>query len=327
MTIVADGRWTGLHGIGRFAREILGRLTDLERLNVARPPLHPADPLLLALWLRRRRPAAFFSPGFAPPLPCGIPVVFTIHDLIHLRVPGESGPLRWLYYHLVVRPAARRAHAVLTVSEASRRDIERWTGLPPGRVVVVGNAASPAFSPGGPRVRRPRPYVLYVGNHKPHKNVPRLVAAMTRSRRLAGHDLVLAGPPDGRLRALAGRLGLGDRLVFAPAPDDDALAALYRGAALVACPSLVEGFGLPALEAMACGTPCVVSRSTAVAEVTAGAAVEVDARSVEGIAEGMEALAFDPGLRDSLATKGLRRAGLFSWDATADRVRLVLAGF
>src|SRR5512140_806094 len=107
--ILSDARWTGLHGIGRFAREVLRRLPEHRQLRTGPRPLSAADPLWLAFQVMARRPAVFFSPGFNPPPLCPTPFVFTIHDLIQLQVPDVATPAKRLYYRLVVRPASRRA--------------------------------------------------------------------------------------------------------------------------------------------------------------------------------------------------------------------------
>ena len=126
---LADYRWIGPHGIGRFARELRDRLPALHPLPRCWPLLHPLDPLILSGMLCWLRPQVYFSPGFNPPVHSPVPYVFTIHDLIHLRVPAEAGLAKQLYYRLVVWPAAQRAARVLTVSTYVQQEIVEWAGL------------------------------------------------------------------------------------------------------------------------------------------------------------------------------------------------------
>jgi glycosyltransferase involved in cell wall biosynthesis len=322
-TILSDARWSGPHGIGRFAREVLSRLPEHAQLTGGPRPLSAADPLWLSCQVVARRPAVFFSPGFNPPPLCPARLVFTIHDLIHLEMPGAAGEAKRLYYALVVKHACRRAHRVLTVSEYSRARIVAWSGLPGERVVNVGNGVGAPFDPDGPRRQPGFPYILYVGNARSHKNLDRLLPAF---RELDRRDLrlLLAGAHTPALADEAARLGIGDRTVFLGTPADDELAALYRGATLLAMPSLMEGFGLPALEAMACGTPVVAACSTALPEVVGEAGVYVDPSDWRDIARGMARLLDDRDLRCRMRCLGLERARHFSWDAVAARVRAVL---
>ena len=314
-----DARWRGHHGIARFSREVLARLPAADELTRG-DPLSPLDPLLVAWRLIRTRPSVYFSPGFNPPLFSLSPFVFTVHDLIHLDVPEESGLGKRLYYAVFVRPAARRAHRVLTVSAYSRNRIAVWAGIPQEQVVVVGAGVDARFSPDGPAHAPGSPYVLCVANRKPHRNIPRLLEAFAL---LSDSDLhlVLSGDPDPDTVHHALRLGIYHRLAFAGLIPEAELPAYYRGAALVVVPSLYEGFGLPALEGLACGAPVVCSDTTSLPEVVGDAAVLVDPYDVGSIAAGMRrALKEGPLLRE----RGLARAQLFSWDKTAALIQKVL---
>jgi glycosyltransferase involved in cell wall biosynthesis len=321
---LVDGRWFGPTGIGRFAREVVARLPGVDLLEGGLRRLHPVEPLWLSGVLACRRPSAYLSPGFNPPRWSPVPFAFTIHDLIHVRFPAEATALRRAYYDLVVRPAAHRARCVLTVSEHSRRDILEWSGLAEERVVVVGCGVGDAFCPTGPVRSLGRPHLVCVSSASPHKNLPGLITAFARARLDPDLLLVLVTHPDLALRRAVADLGIGDRVVFRGGVDDAELAALYRGAVAAVCPSLFEGFGLPALEAMACGTPVVCSDRTSIPEVVGSAGLYVDPRDVESIAGGLERIAADGSLRARLSREGTARAGLFSWDGVAARVAGVL---
>jgi glycosyltransferase involved in cell wall biosynthesis len=322
--VLADGRWSGAHGIGRFATEVLSRLPEAEVLRAGPPPLHPLDTAWTTWTVRRRRPTAYFSPGFNPPFRTGVPLVFTLCDLIHVRIPEESGALRRLYYAAVVRPAARRAHRVLTISESSRRDVADWAGIAPERVENVGCGVSPAFRPEGDRVAGEGPYLLFVGNRKPHKNVGRMLEAFSRLRGREELRLMLSGPPDAPTAERLRRLGIERRVGFLGSASDEVLAAWYRGAVALVQPSILEGFGLPVAEALACRTPVLAARAGALPEVAGDAAVYFDPLDADSISEGMERLLSDGALRSRLAAAGPERARGFTWERTASRVRAVL---
>ena len=322
--LLADYRWIGPHGIGRFACALRDHLPMLHPLPRLWPLLHPLDPVVLSGILRYLRPQVYFSPGFNPPVSSPVPYVFTIHDLVHMHVPAESGLAKQMYYRLVVRPAAHRAHRVLTVSTYSQQEILEWAGLPVERVVVVGNGVGPAFCPEGQCHTPGYPYVFYVGNRKPHKNLVRLLQGFARSSLKKDVRLVLAGTPEAASSQQIATLKLQDQVVYAGQLTDTELAAYYRGALALVCPSLYEGFGLPPLEAMACGTPVVTSNLTALPEVVGDAAVLVDPHDVEAIAWGMQCVVEDSALRQTLSQKGLTRAQQFTWARTAERVWQVL---
>lgn len=331
--ILADARWTEpstgrssreVLGIRRFAREVFARLPSLELLSEGLPLLHPLEPLWLTAALRRRRPKAYFSPGFNPPLRSAVPFVFTIHDLIHVHFSEETDRTKQLYYALVVRPATRRAARVVTGSEFTKRELLDWAGLRDDAVAVARYGVGPEFTADGPRHEPGYPYLFYVGNRKPHKNLRRLLGAFARSRLARDVGLVLTGMPDGQTIGLARELGIGGRLKFAGALRDDDLPAYYRGAVLVVLPSLYEGFGLPAVEAMASGVPLLASNAAAVPEVVGDAGVLVDPHDVEALAEAMRELVEDERLRGEMRRRGLARAKQFSWDRTAATVRDVL---
>ncbi|MDH4066569.1 MAG: glycosyltransferase family 4 protein, partial [Acidobacteriota bacterium] len=248
-----------------------------------------------------------------------------------LRLHPSCHPVRRLVLNRpLMRAAIRGADAIVTVSHSARRDLLRLHPVDPERVTVVHEAASPAFRPVTDparldTVRRrhglPARFVLYVGTIEPRKNLPRLLEAFARARRGGlPHRLVCVGPYGWASRDLAGhvvQLGLVDQVLFTGYVPFEDLPAIYSLADLFVFPSLYEGFGLPVVEAMACGTPVVTSASSSLAEIAGDAAMTVDPTSIDALAEAIGRLGRDADLRRALSALGLARAESFSWAQAA----------
>lgn len=288
----------------------------------------------LPLQMQRHRIDLFHSPHYVLPVARPCRAVVTIHDLIHLFYPPSRAA--GAYAKAMMIAATRSASRVITVSRASRDDIVRVLRVDPRKVKVITNAVSPHFVPRDGEEARERvartigvkgEYVLCVSNCLPHKNLDRLVRAFAGLRRRGFEgDLVLAGVAAGAapdLVRIAADLGIGDRVRFPGFVPEEFLPVLYGGARLFVFPSLYEGFGLPPLEAMACGIPVVVSDTPAISEVVGDSGLRVDPRSIEAIEEGMVRLLEDEELSARLASDGRRRAGGFSWEETARRTLAV----
>jgi len=260
-------------------------------------------------------------------LRCRVPQVAVVHDLIPLAFPRDY-PRQQFYFRRLVPAMLRESRAVIAVSEATRREVIAAYGLSPECVRAIPNGYDPAeFAPVGPATDDGGgPYVLYVGNLLPHKNLPRLIEAVARAGRQSPVRLVIAGSgTPGRLaeiRRLAEKAG--SRLELMPYVAQQALPALYRGATLVAMPSLAEGFGLPALEAMACGIPVVVGNTSAMPEVVGDAGLLVNPEDTGAISDAILRLLTQDPLRKELIARGLARATAFSWERTARKVLTVL---
>jgi glycosyltransferase involved in cell wall biosynthesis len=322
VNIVYDSRWKGTHGIGRFASELGDRLTGICDTDLSGSPTSPFDTFKLS-WNLRGGNQAYFTPGFNAPVGAPCPFVITIHDLIHVNYPAEASPAKRLYYRHVVRPAARKAFKVLTVSEFSKAEIIDWAGIEPDKVEVVYNGVGEAFKPAGESRSSRQPYLFYVGNQKPHKNFRGLLSAFVQVRKQADVSLAVTGQPTAETAAKIAELGLNDHVQFLGKLSDQDLAAAYRGAAVTVLASEYEGFGLPVIESMACGTPVVCSNVTSLPEVAGDAAVLVSTNP-EGISAGVLQVLDDEDLQKTLISRGIEQAAKFSWGATATKVQKVL---
>ncbi len=323
--IYADQRWIGDHGIGRFARHVLAGL-DYHPIALTSHPAAPLDAWRLARALGKlTHKDLFFSPGYNSPLFCPSRFVFTIHDLSHIYCPENSRPLIRLYYATLMKRACHRAFRILTVSEFTRMQIVAWSGVSAEKVFNVGCGVDPAYRPAGNSYDLQFPYLLCVSNRKRHKNEFRVVEAFAGADLHTGMHLVFTGARTAELAEFIERFQITKRVYFAGAVPETKLPSLYRGAQALVFPSLYEGFGLPILEAMACGTPVVTANVTAMPEVAGGAALLVDPTSVKLIARAMEQIVSDTSLRQQLRHKGLARSAEFSWASTAARAHELIS--
>ncbi len=365
-TVCIDARKLDDFGIGTYIRGLVTALLDLDdssydlivrcdhglppRLSAARdegrvrievvdaPGYSLKEQILVPRALSRLQPAVFHSPHYVLPLRLRLPTVVTVHDVIHLLNPEAlPNPLAATFARVMIGRALRRAEAI-TVSQSSRKDIEKLFGPQP-RLHVIPPGIEDRFTPACDRSEDAEilnrlgltpGYTLWVGNPKPHKNLPRVLAAWDRVE--SDRPLVLVGPgpadlsqassdpqpsshprsaPRARRVVALGRLADGD------------LPAVYRNAVALVMVSLFEGFGLPVAEAMASGTPVLTSDRSSLAEVVGESGLKVDPYDVEAIAAGLQRLVTEPALRSELATAGLERAKGFAWPATARATRQI----
>jgi glycosyltransferase involved in cell wall biosynthesis len=279
-------------------------------------------------------------PYWGSPLRPPVPTVVTVHDLIPLLLPAYRGGLPVRLYTRLVAGAAQRADVVLTDSLASKRDAEAHLGLPAERVQAIYLAPAPHFRPEPQeedevirsRYGLPPRYVLYLAGHDVRKNVAKLIEAFATVAQ-ADDDVVLAvggrlpertRPPLYDPRPLVESLGIGEYVRFLGWVEEDDKPALYRGAACAVFASRYEGFGLPVLEALACGTPLVTSNTSSIPELAGDAAFVVDPDDVAGLSGAILGCLVDEPLAAELRQRGPQQAALFRW---ADTARQTLAAY
>ena len=351
MLVLVDGLMLGARETGNetYVRGLLAGLEDMGRRDAVAVRRSNVDigvhyPVLLprrsdAARLLADLPAAARSCGaavihstYAAPPRASCARVVTVHDVSFLAYPEWFTARDLAVLNAGVRFSVRRAERVIVPSTHARDELIRLLGVPEQRIGVTPEAADARFRPldddqTGPVVQRyglERPFVLTVGNQQPRKNLGRLLQAW-KMLAAAGHDggcrLVIAGGHRGRrddLASLAAALGLQQHVLFLGYVPHEDVPALYAAAEAFVFPSLYEGFGLPLLEAMACGTPVVSSNATSLPEVAGDAAVFFDPLDVSGMVTTIGALILDDGLRTALRERGLRQAARFSWKACAE---------
>ncbi len=356
-TIGLDARKIQDFGIGTYVRNLVRALARLDRENRYVLLVRPADREALPELPENFRAVVESSPVYSPRefvalsyrlfrlkldlyhathyvLPAVVPsrVVVTIHDIIHLLYPEflPSG-LAFFYAQRMIHRSLARGDRIIAVSQNTKADLMEYFDVDGKKIQVVYNGVEERFRrrlPPAEIDRRlaelgiARPYLLFVGNPKPHKNLDNVVQAYARARRMAGFDapLVCVGDrtgADAKIRQRAQYLGLADRVLLVGHVADELLPAIYQGATLFLYPTLYEGFGLPVVEAMASGVAVITSNTSALKEIAEGYAHLVDPLDIDGMAKAIANAMSDDDRRAALAGLGARRAEDFCWDETA----------
>jgi glycosyltransferase involved in cell wall biosynthesis len=275
----------------------------------------------------------FWSPHYNIPL---APIrakkrLLTIHDVFHLAFIDQLSFKQKIYARSVLNSAVKISDLIVTVSNFSKSEIVKYTKTGRGKITVIHNGIDTekfrelddaALIPVKKKYDMPEKFILFVGNVKPHKNLKRLLGAyeILIKKGITDYDLVIVGKKEGFITGdsevfsiLNNNSILREKVLFAGYIDNSDLPAVYNLASLLVFPSLYEGFGLPPLEAMACGCPTVVSNAASLPEVCGDAAYYIDPYDIENMAEGMDRVLNDDTLRQDLIKKGFEREGLFSW--------------
>jgi glycosyltransferase involved in cell wall biosynthesis len=361
-----DARAIRYRGIGTYSRNLLHHFADTGIEFVVfcqdeeKGAIPPADSFTLVSAnmdpLARHGRSAFRNlveksgvdllhvPSSWAPTPAPVPLVATIHDVTPLLYPRSLSPMLRMRYKRQLAATLDNAQRIITVSRISQSALSAYSRVDPAKVRVIHNGVSSEFYPRTDaallsavrhRYSLPDKFVFWVGDFRPEKNLPFLIQAWERLRRRLSDipALVLAGAQTGQFKVVheeVKRRGLEEAVLFPGFIRDDDLAALYSAATLFVFPSLYEGFGLPPLEAMACGTPCVVSNSSSLPEVTGPAALLFNPTSLESLEDGVVRLLTDSDLYETLRAEGLKQSALFPWSRAAEETlsvyRSVLEG-
>ncbi|HEY6042639.1 MAG TPA: glycosyltransferase family 1 protein [Anaerolineae bacterium] len=307
----------------RFDLAVLRAKPNVRVVETNTPNFSAREQWVIPAALRQMCAGVYHSPYYIMPYRPGVATVVTAHDLLPLHYPQYFSMFERVIFNLTIRLSLRTANKIIAPSRVCADDIHVRLGIDSTRLVVIPEAADPIFRPSSQeqiaalrhRLGLPDSYVLYVGSNKPHKNLVRLVEAFAIADLPSSVSLVVAGPWEARLpqaKQRAAELGLTNvRWLDEVARAD--LPALYSGATLFVFPSEYEGFGLPPLEAMACGAPVLSSNAASLREVGGESARYFDPHDVNALANEMKSILTDAGLREYMKAQSLRQAAKFSW--------------
>ncbi len=318
---------------------LIGAQTRLVEISIS--PFSLRQHWLIPRLLRQLKADLYHSPYYLMPYRLPIPTLLTIYDLIPLRYPDYFSWSARQIFKWATALAIHTATQITTISQATRSDLLTYYHPNPAKVTPVPLAADPNFSPQSPevvtvlraRLNLPEQYILYIGSNKPHKNLVRLIEAwnlvnrkseiVNRKSKIVNQKLVIAGVWDARYPQAKTRgeeLGLSDSVRFLGPVAEADLPALYSGATTFVFPSEYEGFGLPVLEAMACGAPVACANTSSLPEVAGPAALYFDPLNVTDIASTLNDLLSDPALQAQLRQQSLHQAAQFSWERAAAQI-------
>lgn len=358
-TIGIDARKIQDFGIGTYIRNLVRQLAEIDHENryvlfagpqrgtalsdlpenfrvvTERSPAYSVRELLALSWkLFRLKLDLYHATHYVLPAISPCKVVVTIHDVIHLLYPEYlPNRLAFFYAQRMIQRSLNRGDRILTVSNHTKADLVRYFETSNRKIQVIYNGVDDSFRQklatddlerSLDELGLTRPYLLFVGNPKPHKNLDNVLKAYARARAIHAFEAPLVcvgdrGNAAARLQVLANTLGIGERIKFLGHVPQEVLPAIYQGATLFLYPTLYEGFGLPVVEAMASGVAVVTSNSSSLKELAEGYAHLVNPHDVEGIAKAIAHCMADSDHRLALAKLGLRRASDFRWRRTAEK--------
>lgn len=317
--VIFDTRWFGEHGIGRFATEVYDE-DFFQPIKLKGNPVSIFDVIKLTIYLFFNK-NFFFSPGFNAPFFFLHRTAITIHDLNHIDVDANTSFLKKLYYNIVLKRACRKAALIFTVSEFSKGRIVDWSGINPDKVKVVYNGVSSAFHQDVQPYLPGFPYIFIVGNRKLHKNEDRALRAFAQADIDKNIHVLFSGKPSDQLVNTAKEVQIEDRVKFLGRLSEDELASTYKGALCLLFPSLYEGFGLPVIEAMACGTPVITSNTTSLVEIANNSCELINPTKIEQISKAIEKILDNIELRKKYVEYGLINIQAYKWCDSKERLK------
>lgn len=330
--MIYDMRWRGNNGIGRFSSELSKRLKFdgfIDSQHVSPTSIFDSAWLTWRLFIQKIKCGDFLyvSPGYNSPLLFQGKCVITVHDLNHIDLPYNSSMLKKVYYSLVLKRTCKKCKLIFTVSDFSKKRIIEWAGVNPDKVVNIGNGVDIAFQPNVEAFHPGYEYFLCIGNRKEHKNEKSVVTSFLSSSIPNDVKLVFNGQSTPELDAIIDRFDSSSRVVFLGRVDEADMPSVYAGASGLIFPSLYEGFGLPVIEAMACGVPVITSNVTSLPEVAGNAALLVDPYSTSEISSAIERVYFDKDFSSKMIAAGLFHSKSFTWDSVARKASVALSTF
>jgi len=315
--ILTDSRWDGDSGIGRVYREVIKRAPaniKICKVNESFSLGSPLSPLYLAKQIINQPADVFWSPSFMPPLFSKIPYIITVHDLMHLYYYSR---FHAYYMRYVLAPLFKKSKTIITVSEFTKQLLITELGLNGDLIKLVYNGVDNSFFTNKDIYTLNRPYIVYVGNRRAYKNVERMIVAFSRANICKDTIFALSGNSSLELEKIIRENNVEGRVCFLGYIDEEKLPSIYKGASALFYMSLMEGFGLPIIEAMASGTPVITSNTSSLAEVSNGAAAICNPMNVKEMTEQLELVLNNSKYKSELQIKGLENAKRFVWDKTA----------
>ena len=353
-------KWSYGTGIGNYTHSLISKLDEIDHENeytflcpdeqpqnylqfskeytfYALPKDDLREEIEIPIWLSKEKADLFHLPqnGFRIPTQCSCKLVVTIHDLIPYFLPEMVRPSFLRRFTAEMPIIVERADRIITVSATSKQDIINIFKVNPEKIIVIPSAPTSAYRPlPKPETKNwlrktygiKKPYILYIGGLNPRKNVAELIYAYAKIRRTLpkGQTLVILGPEGkhlSKLRLLGEALNITtEELIFPGFIDSSGLPQFYNGADLFVYPSLYEGFGLPPIEAMACGTPVITSDVSSLPEVVGEAALKVNPYDTLALAETILKVLSDEALRAELSRKGLQHSQKYNWEAITGQI-------